>query len=159
MTEKEKNKTLDFYFRNNWLKISRLYTCVAEEYAVNMSIGNVLLNVDKEGTPSTSLGPRMGMENTSLPRTLKWMEDDGLIYKVQDVKDKRVVKIFLSQKGQEYRKIAREVVLKFNEMMTKDFNPKEVEKITASLARIDEILTEKLKERNGKNGKKEKKKC
>jgi DNA-binding MarR family transcriptional regulator len=150
VTEIEKNKTLDFYFRNNWLKISRLYSCVAEQYGVNMSVGTVLLNVDKEGTPSTSLGPRMGMENTSLPRTLKWMEENELIYRVQDVKDKRIVKIFLTNKGVEYRKIAREVILKFNDMITKDFTEKEIEKITTSLARIDEILTEKLKEKNGK---------
>ena len=33
----------------------------------------------KKGTPSTSLGPKMGMEATSLSRTLKTMEIKNLI--------------------------------------------------------------------------------
>ena len=150
MTEKEKKRTLDFYFRNNWLKISRLYSCVAEEHGVNMSVGFVLMNIDKEGTPSTSLGPKMGMENTSLPRTLKWMEENGLIYKVQNVKDKRVVKIFLTDEGVKYRKMAREVILKFNEFMTEDFSEKELETMVDWLEKIDKKLDKKLKEKNGK---------
>ena len=31
-----------------------------------MSIGYALLNIDKDGTPSTKLGPKMGMEARSL---------------------------------------------------------------------------------------------
>jgi MarR family transcriptional regulator, organic hydroperoxide resistance regulator len=150
VTEKEKKRTLDFYFRNNWLKISRLYSCVAEEYGVNMSVGFVLMNIDKEGTPSTSLGPKMGMENTSLPRTLKWMEEKGFIYKVQNLKDKRVVKIFLTDEGVKYRKMAREVILKFNEFITEGFSEKELETMTSWLEKIDQRLDKKLKEKNGK---------
>lgn len=150
MTEIVKNKTLDFYFRNNWLKIARLYTCVAEEYGVNMTVGTVLLNVDKEGTPSTSLGPKMGMENTSLPRTLKWMEENELIYRVPDVVDKRVVKVYLTEKGVSYRKIAKEVILKFNDFITSGFTKEEIEKLTESLAKIDDILNEKLVEKGKK---------
>jgi MarR family transcriptional regulator, organic hydroperoxide resistance regulator len=150
VTEKEKKRTLDFYFRNNWLKISRLYSCVAEEYGVNMSVGFVLMNIDKEGTPSTSLGPKMGMENTSLPRTLKWMEEKGFIYKVQNLKDKRVVKIFLTDEGVKYRKMAREVILKFNEFITEGFSEKELEQMTSWLEKIDQRLENRLKEKNGK---------
>ncbi|GIR50705.1 MAG: hypothetical protein CM15mP59_4470 [Flavobacteriaceae bacterium] len=36
-----------------------------------MATGLALLSIDtEEGVPSTSLGPRMGMESTSLSRTL-----------------------------------------------------------------------------------------
>ena len=35
-----------------------------------MSVGFILMYVEKQGSPSTSLGPKMGMEPTSLSRTL-----------------------------------------------------------------------------------------
>ena len=55
-----------------------------------MSVGMVLLNIDKEnGTPSTQLGPKMGMEPTSLSRTIKNMQDVGLIIRKADDRDGR----------------------------------------------------------------------
>ena len=52
----------------------------------------VLLNLNpNKGTPSTSLGPKMGLESTSLGRTLKSMENNGLISRVPNKEDKRGV--------------------------------------------------------------------
>jgi hypothetical protein len=43
-----------------------------------MATGFALLSIDKEGgTPSTSLGPKMGDGTTRLTRTLKSMEEKG----------------------------------------------------------------------------------
>ena len=58
-----------------------------------MATGFALLSIDPEkGTPSTSLGPKMGMEATSLSRTLKTMEEKGLIIENQIQK---MVEVFL----------------------------------------------------------------
>ena len=73
----ETGETIDFNLRWTWLNIARYYNDAAAEYGASMSVGMVLLNIDKEnGTPSTQLGPKMGMEPTSLSRTIKNMEDD-----------------------------------------------------------------------------------
>ena len=71
--------------------------------------------VKKEGTPSTKLGPMMGMEPTSLSRTLKLMENEGFILRKESEKDKRQVLIFLTEKGLEKRRIIRSSLLSFNE--------------------------------------------
>ena len=105
---------VDFVIRHLWHKFSRLYNKKANEYGVTISVGFILLNIDKEGTPSTQLGPKMGMEPTSLSRTLKTMEDKGLIRRIPDKIDKRKVLIFLTDLGIEKRKIAKEVVINFN---------------------------------------------
>lgn len=105
---------VDFVVRHLWHKISRLYNHKANEHDLTVSIGFILLNVDKEGTPSTQLGPKMGMEPTSLSRTLKNMEERGLIYRKTDEIDKRKVLIFLTEEGIKKRKIAKDVVLDFN---------------------------------------------
>ena len=106
---------VDFVLRHLWHKTSRLYNQKASEYGVSLSVGFILLNIDKDGTPSTQLGPKMGMEPTSLSRTLKTMEDSGLIYRKSDSKDKRKVLIYLSEDGVQKRKIAKQVVLEFND--------------------------------------------
>lgn len=105
---------VDVVIRHLWHKFSRLYNKKANEYGVTISVGFILLNIDKEGTPSTQLGPKMGMEPTSLSRTLKTMEDKGLIRRSPDKIDKRKVLIFLTDLGIEKRKIAKEVVINFN---------------------------------------------
>ncbi len=112
-----KHYLIDFVVRHIWHKISRLYNQKAYEYDLTVSIGFILLNVDKEGTPSTQLGPKMGMEPTSLSRTLKTMEEKGLIYREADEKDKRKVFIFLTEEGVSKRKIARDVIVDFNERL------------------------------------------
>ena len=92
-----------------------MYNVQAAEYGVSMATGMVLLNIDiKEGTPSTKLGPKMGMESRSLTRPLKTLEDKGIIYREADKHDKRMVRIFLTDLGKEKRELSKEKVLKFN---------------------------------------------
>ena len=67
-------ETIDFQLRWGWTKLARLYTALAERHGISMSVGYALLSIEREGTPSTKLGPRMGMESTSLSRTLKSMQ-------------------------------------------------------------------------------------
>lgn len=112
-----KEYLMDFAIRHLWHKISRMYNQKANEYGITISIGFILLNIDKEGTPSTQLGPKMGMEPTSLSRTLKTMEEKGLIRRQSDLQDKRKVLIFLTQEGIDKRRIAKHVVLDFNERL------------------------------------------
>ncbi len=114
MTENKKEFLVDFVIRHLWHKFSRMYNQKASEYDMTISSGFILLNVDKEGTPSTQLGPKMGMEPTSLSRTLKAMEEKGLIYRKSDDIDKRKVLIFLTDEGVEKRRLARDFVLNFN---------------------------------------------
>ena len=56
----------------------------------------------------------MGMEPTSLSRTLKTMEEKGLIRRQAGKVDKRKVLIFLTDEGLEKRIMTRDVVYDFN---------------------------------------------
>ncbi len=114
MAETEKKYLVDFAIRHLWHKISRMYNQQANQRGLTMSIGFILLNIDKEGTPSTQLGPKMGMEPTSLSRTLKTMEDKGLIRRQAGNIDKRKVLIFLTEEGLEKRRMTRDFVFDFN---------------------------------------------
>ncbi len=75
-----KDKTIDYVLRTTWLAVTKMYNEEAAKFDSTMATGFTLLSIDPEnGTPSTSLGPKMGMEATSLSRTLKSMEEKGLI--------------------------------------------------------------------------------
>ena len=77
---KTKKKTIDHVLRSTWQSVAKMYNEEAAKYNGTMAVGFALLSIDpKKGTPSTSLGPKMGMEATSLSRTLKTMEIKNLI--------------------------------------------------------------------------------
>lgn len=152
-----KEQLFEFHIRNNWFKISRYYNQVGSQHDMSFSWGFILLNIEKEGTPSTSLGPKMGMEPTSLSRTLKNMEESGLICRKTDKIDKRKALVFLTKEGVEKRKMARDIVLTFNEKLYQKLPKTKVKAFFDVMTTLDSILTDVLEENRtfDKNGEKE----
>jgi len=108
-------ETFDFRIRRCWIAMSKMYNELVSASGITVSVGFALLNIDvKDGTPSTALGPKMGMESTSLSRLLKSMESSGLIFKEAHPDDKRSVLLKLTPLGLEKRDASRDAVLKFN---------------------------------------------
>jgi DNA-binding MarR family transcriptional regulator len=122
-----------------------MYNQKASEHNMTMSIGFILMIVDKDGTPSTQLGPRMGMEPTSLSRTLKTMEDRKLIRRQEDKIDKRKVFIFLTAEGLEYRRLVRETILEFNEKIHNKVSQDKLDVFYEVLNNMDQLVEEELK--------------
>ena len=120
-------ETIDFHIRWAWYNISRMYNLKASEFGGSMATGYVLLNIDKEGTPSTKLAPKMGMEPRSLTRMIKTLEENGLIEKKSDELDKRLVKIFLTNKGKKIRSQAKDIVLSFNTKVQEEINEEDLQ--------------------------------
>jgi len=126
LTTVKQEQTIDFHIRRTWHRIMRLYNYEAAKQDATMPTAYTLLNIDLEnGTPSTSLGPQMGMESRSLTRMLKKMEEEGVIKRVADKNDKRVMRIFLTKKGIEKRDQSRLAVIQLNEIIQSDLTKKE----------------------------------
>lgn len=118
-----KEKTIDQIIRELWMTVAKKYNEEASKYGGTMSIGYVLLKIDPQiGAPSTSLAPMMGMEATSLSRTLKKMEEKGLIYREPNPTDGRSVLIKLTDFGLEMREKSKQIVLSFNEELKNHFS-------------------------------------
>lgn len=136
-------ETIDFHLRWAWHNIARLYNAEAGQHGLTMSVGFVLLSIDqKEGTPSTKLGPKMGMEPRSLTRTLKSMQEEGLIFRKHDKNDRRSVRIFLTEKGKKKREIAREKVVYFNETIQKQMGRKKVNEFISMMNDLNQMIEE-----------------
>lgn len=121
-------ETIDYHVRAVWYGIFRMYNQLGQEHDITTSLGYVLLNIHTEGgTPATKIAPLMGMESRSLSRMLKSMEGKGLIYKKQDEKDRRSVRIFLTEEGIRRKEISRKTVRAFNEKLREIIPQKDLE--------------------------------
>lgn len=140
----EPEETIDYNLRKTWYNISKMYNRTANEYMGSMSLGMIILNIDLiDGTPSTRLGPRMGMEATSLSRSLNKLERMGVIKRKTDSKDKRRSVIYLTKIGLNWRKVAKDVVIDFNNSIQSHFNKDEMNIFFEILKKINKIVDEK----------------
>ncbi|MDA0719336.1 MAG: MarR family transcriptional regulator [Bacteroidetes bacterium] len=113
-----KHKTIDHILRSVWMAVSKMYQEEALKLDSTMATGFTLISIDPEqGSPSTALGPKMGMEATSLSRILKSMEERGLIIRKPHPEDGRSVLICLTEFGQEMREYSKDIVLGFDQMV------------------------------------------
>jgi len=105
-----------------------------------MAIGYTLLNIDKDGTPSMKLGPKMGMEPRSLTRMIKSLEEKGWIEKRMDNSDKRMVNIHLTETGKKMRNLSRSSVIKFNKTIQEKINNSELKTCFKVLGEINQLI-------------------
>ena len=133
-------ETIDFHLRCGWTKLSRLYASESERRGIPFSYVFILLHTDREGTPSTQLGPKMGMESTSLSRSLRSMESIGLIERIPDPIDGRVMRVFLTTQGVTARRQARDLVITVNNLLRELLGSDSVKRLLEEMKRLNEIL-------------------
>ncbi|WP_044638184.1 MarR family winged helix-turn-helix transcriptional regulator [Siansivirga zeaxanthinifaciens] len=139
-----KDRTIDYMLRTTWLAVQKMYNEEAAKFETTMATGFTLLSIDpEEGTPSTALGPKMGMEATSLSRTLKSMEEKGLIERKPNPEDGRGVIIHLTDFGLEKRVYSREKVLTFNEAIRKNISEEKLKHFYEVSDLINEMISNK----------------
>ncbi|WP_299518224.1 MarR family transcriptional regulator, partial [uncultured Flavobacterium sp.] len=134
-----KDKTIDYILRATWQSVARMYNEEASKFDGSMAIGFALLSIDKEeGTPSSYISNRMGMEATSLTRTLKTLEEKGLIIRKKNPDDGRGVLIYLTDLGKEKRELSRNTVLKFNEVIRQNVSDEKLQ----NFIEVADVITE-----------------
>ncbi len=142
MTKKKATVCSDIKFV--WHAIARLYNEQGTKYGVSTSVGFVLLNIDKDdGVPATKIAPRLGMEAHGLSRILKNLEKDNLIYRKQDETDKRLVKVYLTEKGKEAKDVAKNVVRKFNNAIKEEIPENKLAIFNEVIGEINRIIAGK----------------
>ena len=137
-------RTIEQEIRYTWLLISKMYNEEAEKFGGSMTVGFALLSLNpKEPIPSTSLGPKMGMESTSLSRTLKFMEEESLIERLPNPDDGRGILIKLTKRGIDYRNYAKDQVMKFNKTIMGDVGENSVKNFYHVIDRINKLIKNK----------------
>lgn len=140
----QKEKSIDHALRATWQAVAKTYNEQAAKHESTMAMAMALLYIDVEnGTPSTALGPSMGMEATSLSRTLKSMEDRGLIYREKNPEDGRGVFIKLTELGIEKREISKNSVYQFNQTVRNQLDPIKIDHFFEVTDLIHKLICEK----------------
>ena len=139
-----KELTIDYALRATWQAVARMYNEEAKNFDTTMAVGFTLLSIDpKTGTPSTALGPKMGMEATSLSRILKNMEEKGLIKRKPNPNDGRGVLIHLTAFGLEKRVDSKNVVLRFNDVIKDHIEEDKINSFFEVMDVINKLVVDK----------------
>jgi DNA-binding MarR family transcriptional regulator len=140
----DKDKSIDHQLRATWQAVAKLYNEQAAKHNSTMATAFVLLNIDYDnGTPSTALGPLMGMEPTSLSRILKSIEDKGAISRTKNPDDGRGVLIKLTDYGKEMREVSKESVIQFNAIIRENITLEELECFFKVTNTINKLIADK----------------
>ena len=140
----DKDKSIDHQLRATWQAVAKMYNEQAMKHDSTMATAFVLLNIDSDnGTPSTSLGPLMGMEPTSLSRILKTMEDKGVIRREKNPEDGRSVIIKLTDYGKEMREVSKGYVYEFNNRVIENVTEQDLNSFFKVTKIINKLIADK----------------
>jgi DNA-binding MarR family transcriptional regulator len=129
--------------KQSWHSISRMYNAEGDRHDLTTTLGFILLNINKpEGIASTAIGPALGMEATSLVRTLSSLEKKGWIKRNKDPKDARKVMITLTAKGKAKRDISKMAVQNFNQTVEKKIGKQKLKIFNEVIEQINSIAGE-----------------
>jgi DNA-binding MarR family transcriptional regulator len=103
-----------------------MYNKAACKFDSTMATGFALLSIEPEGTPSTALGPKMGMENTSLSRLLNSLEERNFIERKPNPNDGRGRLVYLTKLGLKKREISKKIVLEFNKSISEQLTNSQI---------------------------------
>lgn len=133
------NKTLDYFLKTAWQSVANKYNLIASQFGFTQAAGYILINIHKEGTTVSQIAMSTGVKATSLSRVLNNLENLGFIYREASSTDKRSVKVFLTPLGIEKRKIAKNVVLHFNEYLESNITSEEKQVLIDTLIKINDL--------------------
>ena len=140
----DKEKSIDHMLRATWQAVAKTYNEQAAKHESTMAMAMALLYIDtKDGTPSTALGPSMGMEATSLSRILNSLEERDLIYREKNPEDGRSVLIKLTDLGIEKRDISKASVYTFNQTIRENITKQKIDHFFEVTELINKLINQK----------------
>ena len=140
---KDFKSRVDFVMRQGWKNIEKMYNNEASKYDVTFSIGFTLISIDPEnGSPSTSIGPIMGLESNSISRILNSMENKNLITRRPNPNDGRSIIISLTKLGLRKRELVIQKIRQFKNLLRSRIDPFDLEAFHRVSSQVNEIIEE-----------------
>ena len=140
---KDFRRRVDFVMRQGWKNIEKMYNNEASKYNVTFSIGFTLISIDPEnGSPSTSIGPIMGLESNSISRILNSMENKNLITRRPNPNDGRGIIISLTKLGLSKREIVIQKIRHFKNLLRSRIDQSDLEAFHRVSLQMNEIIEE-----------------
>ena len=143
IVNKHFKRRVDFVMRQGWKNIEKMYNNEASKYDVTFSIGFTLISIDPEnGSPSTSIGPVMGLESNSISRILNSMENKNLITRRANPNDGRSIIISLTKLGIKKREIVIQKIREFKSILRSRIDTSDLDTFLRVSTQVNEIIEE-----------------
>lgn len=140
--------TIDYQIKTTAHAMLKMYNQLAAKFGMSQATVLILLSISKEGTPSTSIAPSLGMEATSMSRIMNSLEENSLIYRKKDDKDKRMVRVFLTNEGKKKRGIAKTMITDFNNLILKKIPQSKLSLFNEIMCDINQTIEEHKEQNN-----------
>lgn len=96
----------------------------------------ILLICREPGIPQEKISRELCVNKSSVTRQITLMEEKGLIMRKQDPTDRRVWRVYPTQKMQELLPHVRLVMREWNEYLLEEFSEEEQEKLVVALEKL-----------------------
>jgi DNA-binding MarR family transcriptional regulator len=79
----------------------------------------------QEGRSQDSLAQSKGFDKTMIAKSVLKLEKEGIVYRKNDQEDKRIKRLYLTEKGRKLKPEMQRIVFELNELLLKGFNSNE----------------------------------
>ncbi|MGO1244044.1 MAG: MarR family winged helix-turn-helix transcriptional regulator [Sphingobacterium sp.] len=134
--------TIDYFLKTSWQTVANKYNLIASQFGFTQAAGYILINIHREGSSVSQIANSTGVKTTSLSRVLNNLETLGFIYREVNAQDKRSVKVYLTELGQQKRKIAKDVVREFNDYLESAISKKERDMLVTLLQKVNTLAAD-----------------
>ncbi len=124
--------------------ISFTYRSVQKHFAKELAsyhIGwghfSILMSLYRqEGRSQDSLAQSRGFDKTMIAKSILKMEKEGIVYRITDQEDKRIKRLYPTEKGRKMKPEIRKIGLELNSLLLKDFDSEELPSVIETVREI-----------------------
>jgi DNA-binding MarR family transcriptional regulator len=103
--------------------VQRSFAKELEPYHIGWGHFAILMSLyEMEGRSQDSLAPSRGFDKTMIAKSVVRLEDEGLILRITDQDDKRVKRLYLTDKSKKLRPELEHIGLRLNSFLLIDFD-------------------------------------
>jgi DNA-binding MarR family transcriptional regulator len=90
----------------------------------------------QEGQSQDSLAQSRGFDKTMIAKSILKMEKEGIVYRITDSEDKRIKRLYLTEKGKKMKPEMRRIGVELNSLLLKDFESDELQSVIGIIRKI-----------------------
>jgi len=124
---------ISFTYRSvqkHFAKELALYRMGWGHFAILMSL------YDQEGRSQDGLAQSRGFDKTMIAKSILRLEEEGIVYRTIDPEDKRIKRLYLTEKGKKLRPEMKRIGFKLNALLLEGFDSEELSSAIESVRKI-----------------------
>jgi DNA-binding MarR family transcriptional regulator len=117
--------------------VQKYFSKELEEFNIGWGHFAILMALySQEGRSQDSLAQSRGFDKTMITKSILRLEKEGLVYREIDEKDKRIKRLYLTEKGKTLKPELQKVGLKLNELLLQNFDKEEISTAVETVRKI-----------------------